>query len=608
MKSKGFTLAELLGVIVIISLLLLLLIPGIVNRLSNSGDEAKNTENQIIYDATDQYIKEHPDKYPPGRSGRYCITIQSLVDAGKLTAPVKDVVTGEDITDLSVMVTVYSTGNTDHEIKKGAECEELSALPMIDFIIEPNGSAWVKQRKVTIVYPTIDGNYEASHRIDSGSWTRDASADKGGRVTLTFTKIGKLEARLKGDNIISSRINVINIDSENPVITKVAMGSWSNGKNKVNITAKDEISGIAGLYVSSSNVKPSENSSGWISVSSSGGETKTFTRNLELGTYYIWVKDKAGNISSSNTSIQVVDNIKPTCSITDTGTKKNNWYISDVKLKMTTSDKESGVSVYGMDNISGKVYNQTLEATLSYDGKSITYYGVVKDKAGNVGTCSKTVKRDTTAPICSSVDNSSTKWRNTVQTITQHCSDSTSGCAKSTYATKYSNDKTGGVYIADNAGNTKYCTYNVYVDTTPPYSPYFKNGDFKPHITITEGKGEAYVKSSSCSKNEKQTYAMNECTVNIYENCVENGSSGYCHYTFGPGTRTAKDNLSPGDFERRYYRNGSNCSNGLVQDWSPNTFDDGNCKAAQIIQDTRMTDLAGNKGGIMRVTYKFTRG
>ena len=47
--KKGFTLAEILGVIVIIGLLLILIVPPIINRISGSGDEAKDAENEFIY-------------------------------------------------------------------------------------------------------------------------------------------------------------------------------------------------------------------------------------------------------------------------------------------------------------------------------------------------------------------------------------------------------------------------------------------------------------------------------------------------------------------------------------------------------------------------------
>ena len=167
--KKGFTLVEILAVIVIIGLLLILIVPPVINRISGSSDEAKETENEFIYNVADMYINEHPEKYPPGRSGKYCILIQDLIDEGKfgkyciliqdlidegkLVEPVTDVVTGENLKDKSVLVTIYSTGTREYEIKEGAECKDISALPMIDFIVEPTGSSWVKQRKVTIIYP-----------------------------------------------------------------------------------------------------------------------------------------------------------------------------------------------------------------------------------------------------------------------------------------------------------------------------------------------------------------------------------------------------------------------------------------------------------------------
>ena len=495
--KKGFTLAELLGIIVIIALLLLLIVPGVINRLASSREEATETENETIYNAADQYIKEHPEDYPPGKSGRYCITIQSLIDDGKLTEPVLDVNTGEDISDMSVMVTIYSTGNTDHELKKGAECEEIAALPFIDFIVDPSGSSWVKQRNVTIIYPEIEGNYEASHKIDSGNWTRDTSADKGGRVQITFKKISKLEARLKGDNIISSKIDIINVDSEIPKITKLTMGSWEKGNNKIKITAIDNISGLTGLYISKENNRPSETASGWISISSNAKESKTFTQSLDLGTYYVWVKDKAGNISADGSKLEVKDTTKPTCTINDSGPKgDNNWYKGNATLTLTTSDKESGVSSYGMNTASSVPYNETVQMSLTYDTKSQTYYGIVKDRAGNVGTCSNTIKRYATKPTINcklTLSNGSSyqqgTWSRSSLKGSVSASDTTSKVSQiqNNKSGSWQTDSSASSYTLnegkhnysfraiDNAGNiSNTCSINGLVDWTPPTVPYCK--------------------------------------------------------------------------------------------------------------------------------------
>ena len=503
MKKTGFTLAELLGVIVIIALLLLLIIPGIINRLSNSGDEAKDTENELIFNATEQYVKEHPEIYPPGKSGRYCITIQSLIDDGKLSSPVIDVNTGKDISNKSVMVTIYSSGNSEYEIKEGAECKEISALPMIDFIIEPSGSSWVKQRKVTIVYPKVDGNFEASHRIDGGSWTRDSSADDGGNIKLTFTKIGQLEARLKGNNIITSKINIVNIDSEKPVVRKVSTPSeWSNKAKTATATVYDGISGIAGYYLSKSNTTPAENASGWVSVNYEKGEKTIEITNLDEGTYYLWVKDKAGNISDSSDDskfvIDKIDTIPPTCNITvGSGTVGNNdWYTSNVKLDLNYDDDESGVLDYGILSSSEETYNGQNTATQTADTKGITYYGYVKDAAGNTGNCSIDFKKDSTKPTLSytlKLPNGSNYTQNTwsrskvTRVLTPN--DATSGVAKVQYrsngsGTWYDEGNVSSYSIGegkhnnyfraiDNAGNvSNELNLIVNIDWTKPSTPY----------------------------------------------------------------------------------------------------------------------------------------
>ena len=47
MKNKGFTLIEVLGVIVILSLLLILIVPGIINRLSSKQEQTIETQTKL---------------------------------------------------------------------------------------------------------------------------------------------------------------------------------------------------------------------------------------------------------------------------------------------------------------------------------------------------------------------------------------------------------------------------------------------------------------------------------------------------------------------------------------------------------------------------------
>ena len=127
MRKKGFTLAEVLGVIVIISLLLIIIVPSVINRITGTKDDAVYAGEDIVFKATDEYISEHPEDFPNGKAARYCITIKELLDEGKLVPTGmrdgKEIfvnsISGKDYTNLSVMVTIYSSGIRDYEIKAG---------------------------------------------------------------------------------------------------------------------------------------------------------------------------------------------------------------------------------------------------------------------------------------------------------------------------------------------------------------------------------------------------------------------------------------------------------------------------------------------------------
>ena len=501
-KNKGFTLAEILGVIVIIGILLILIVPTILNRLNLSKELVHDTGESIIFDAAAQHVSENPSDYPPGKSGRYCISIQTLVEEGKLVNPVKDPSTGDDVSDKSVMVTIYSAGTADYELRDGNDCKELASLPLIDFDVTPKGSSWVPKRTVKIIWPAIDGDYRARYRVDNGEWQYVDSIDsrKGGTKELIFDKSAAsrpLQAQYIGkggdtgtSNIINSKINIINVDSIPPTCTLRLSGTMGNnswyrsnvivdfGNNNSNL--KDDLSGVADYGISTSN----SNSFGKVNK-------KTQTQDVAKITYYGYVKDKAGNIGKCNITFKK-DATKPTCSVIDTGTKgDNNWYRSNVKLQMSTNDKMSGVDTKGMATKNSTIYNGTTQMTLSSDSKGITYYGFVKDKAGNTNSCSKSVKRDTTAPKCtlkaSGTMGNNSWYRSNVTLSFASKTDATSGVSTygmaSNTSTSYnkktsmvqSSDTSGITYygfVKDKAGNKTSCSYWIKKDATKPTLTY----------------------------------------------------------------------------------------------------------------------------------------
>lgn len=120
--NKAFTLAEILGVIVIIGLLLIIVGPMITDRIRNNKEKTDEVGNKIIYTAVEQYINENNSKYPKGNS--YCIKISDLVQNGKLVSPVVNILTGENIESKTILVKRMLSEYTTYNIYDKETCLE----------------------------------------------------------------------------------------------------------------------------------------------------------------------------------------------------------------------------------------------------------------------------------------------------------------------------------------------------------------------------------------------------------------------------------------------------------------------------------------------------
>ena len=251
--------------------------------------------------------------------------------------------------------------------------------------------------------------------------------------------------------------------------------SWYRTDIGLKLTTSDNASGVSGKTLTTS-------------TTASYGNTTTGTQNTDTsGTKWNgYVKDKAGNTNSCSKTVKR-DTTGPTCSVTvSSGTKgDNDWYTTDVGIQLNQSDERSGVIQKGLaieaNPTNGKTSNtQTANTTR-------TWYGRVKDKAGNVTTCSKVVKKDAQKPSCSISITSGTEGKNSYYKsdigLKMSPSDEVSGIAKKGFATSsgstngnttgtQTSDTTGTTwygYVKDNAGNTNSCSKTVYKDTKAPY-------------------------------------------------------------------------------------------------------------------------------------------
>lgn len=117
MKKNGFTLIEMLAVVIILTLLTLLIIPNVINSIKSYQSKTDELSMAIIESGADLYIDDYKDDYPGYYGNNYCISLNKLVDLGYLKKPVK--YQDEDITDLKTLKITYDDTYEYELVEKG---------------------------------------------------------------------------------------------------------------------------------------------------------------------------------------------------------------------------------------------------------------------------------------------------------------------------------------------------------------------------------------------------------------------------------------------------------------------------------------------------------
>ena len=223
---------------------------------------------------------------------------------------------------------------------------------------------------VTITVTATDNTAIGSYRLGaSGSW-QDSNI-------LTVSKNGTypVYARDIYGNISEAYpVTISNIDKIGPAITVNIPDYYSNTGITVDYSATDNTS-------SADTIRYAVSTSSTLTASQITGTDKSYTC-TENGTYYVYAKDEAGNVSKKAFIISKIDTESPVITIEPID---RSWTNGSVTISYSATDNSNDTIYYAVSKNDSLEAQQIVGTLTSYDvTENGTYYVYAKDLAGNV--------------------------------------------------------------------------------------------------------------------------------------------------------------------------------------------------------------------------------
>lgn len=89
MSKKGFTLVEVLAVLVLLSLIIVIVYPRIAEKVTEEENKIDNAKLQLIYIAAKDYVLENKNNYTD-IGVKYCINLDELNKTGKIVIDIDE--------------------------------------------------------------------------------------------------------------------------------------------------------------------------------------------------------------------------------------------------------------------------------------------------------------------------------------------------------------------------------------------------------------------------------------------------------------------------------------------------------------------------------------
>lgn len=409
LDKKGFTLTELLAVILIISLLV-----GLSTTVFIS---IRNNTLEKDYDNLVKYLETKATEYA-NKTGITTVSVEDLIKEGVIKADDgNDIYDPRDNSSLNchIITSTYKDGSYTSNFGKdlGKDNNQCKAYTQTtdfqickydgDSCLAEGISNWIKttDEGITLgvkkgVEVLTDANWTFDWKTTGGATSTDAT------IKVNANLISEVTVNVEATNPTGltkgSARTQIKIDNQAPEIIKAeTQKGWTKSKSITAEASDLNGSGVYGIYIGTEMSCTSD-------LKYDKGN-KSIKNNLAEGEYIVCAIDKVGNISRLNDSGNGIKN-KIRIDKIDDGideialTIDNEGYAIEFILTGTAKDTKSGLVAYkfttenveptSWDNISNTT--NEIKETLKVS-KNGTYYFWVKDGAGNTRSASYKVEK-----------------------------------------------------------------------------------------------------------------------------------------------------------------------------------------------------------------------
>lgn len=127
--KNGFTLVEMIAVILVMLLISIIVMPSILNQINNKKEEMSEVSIQLLKTSVNHYLERKTTTYPKKIGNTYCITLNEIVESGELSSPIKDIKTGNEIA-LTTIIKATINDYSDYDLcivgtETNCECTEI---------------------------------------------------------------------------------------------------------------------------------------------------------------------------------------------------------------------------------------------------------------------------------------------------------------------------------------------------------------------------------------------------------------------------------------------------------------------------------------------------